>query len=100
MFVMGIIDQDVESGRIWMREKRQVVQDWESRRTLSSRWTVIMYRKRRSARVRALKHVRDGMRGSSEEPVTGYHRLVPQSRLTDHSTHFTMKWARFVRTLT
>jgi hypothetical protein len=99
MFVMVIIDQDAKSGRIWMRAKSHVVQDWESRRTLSRRWSVIM-RKRRSARVRALKHARNGLRGSSEEPVTGYHRLAPQSRPTDHSTHFTLKWARFARTLT
>jgi hypothetical protein len=99
MFVMGIIDKDAESGRIRMRAKSQVVQDWESRRTLFRRWAVIM-RKRRSARVRTLKRARDGLRGSSEEPVTGYHRLAPQSRLNDHSTHLTLKWARFARTLT
>jgi hypothetical protein len=99
MFVMVIIDQDAENGRIRMRAKSQVVQDWESRRTLSRSWTVIM-RKRRSARVRTLKRARDGLRGSSEESVTGYHRLDPQSRLTDHSTHLTLKWARFDRPLT
>ncbi len=99
MSVLGIIEKDAESVRIRMREKSQVVQDWESRRTLSRRWSVIM-RKRRSARVRELKHTRDGFHGSSEEPVTGYHRLAPQSRLTDHSTHLTLKWAYFARTLT
>jgi hypothetical protein len=98
MFVMGIIDKDAESVRIRMRAKSQVVQDWESRRTLFRHWAVIL-RKRRSARVRTLKRARDGLRGSSEEPVTGYHRLAPPS-LNDHSTHLPLKWARFARSLT
>jgi hypothetical protein len=90
MFVMGIIDRSAEGVRIRMKVKSQVMQDWESRCKLSRRWAAIM-RKRRRARVRALKRASDGLRKSKEEPVTGYHHSAPQTRLP------TMTWARFAR---
>jgi hypothetical protein len=97
MFVMSIIDRSAEGVRSRMKVKNQVMQDWESRCKLSRRWAAIS-RKRRRARVRALKRASDGLRKSNEEPVTGYHHFTPTlAHSGPQTTLLTLTWARFAR---